>query len=242
MSNLRADVDLSPAIRALSRQLNLWAVASIAWGLFRLFREDFVETGFALALVVLGVAAFYVRSPAMLPVFAVAFFWSGILSVLAFSPWWLGVGILQIFASIVILRAFRNYSHLQEHHVIDYSTLENPSLRLFQATDKFPVLSATMAGAALVEVLVAVVVSVLVIVSSLDKSMDEILEIVLPYMYLAYLVEPLAVFAFALGLSSHLARQHPRVLATVGMTLGGLIMLGFIIIALIAVVGPPVLP
>ncbi len=233
MGIIRSDVDLSPAIRTLSRQLSFWAVLSIASGVYLLFASDLVESAFPISLVLLGIATLYVRAPAMLPLFAVAYLWSAATNVLGFTPGLLFLAVFQTVAGIVIFRQFRVCSHIQERHVIDYSRIESPSLRLIPATHKFPLASALLGAAGLLELVLVTTTVLTVAIASLDKSLEEAVDAGISYLFLGYLFEPLIVFAFAFGLSSRLTGLQPRRLATAGMLLGGLLMVTFLTLAAI---------
>lgn len=221
MKSLRSDIDLSTAIRSLAQLLFTLSIMSIAWGFFGFFRLDFLNTGFSLALIALGIATLYIRIPAMLLIYSVALFWLAIQNALEVSTASLGYAFLEFVAGIALLNRFRIYSHIQEDQVLDYFHLDPNSPRLIPAMAKFPLLSALMGGAAIVELTIFIVVGAAIAQASIAQPFEQIVQAIMNYVNIVYLVEPFSVFAFALGLSSRIVGQPPRLLGAIGIFLGG---------------------
>jgi hypothetical protein len=238
MKQIHSDVDLSPAIRSLNQRLLILSAFSIALGLFGLFRDGFQAAGFSMALITLGVATLYIRIPAMLPIFSVVFFWLAIRSIYEFSFWSLGFAILELIAGIVMFNFFRIYSHIQENDIIDYFRIDSPSLRLTPAISRFPLFSALMGSAAVIEFAAFIIMAAAVVNASIGQPFWQIRQAVSSYSYILYFLEPFVIFAFALGLSSLLVRQQPRLLGANGMILGGTLLLAFISIIMVSVFIP----
>ena len=177
------------------RSQGLWL---LGLGAIHVVTAGLLSAPWGLLLLVVGLASFYVREPAMFVVYGVTLAWAATSNMLSGEGQWVGFGLLQLFLAYRIFRQFFHFRRVQAEYAglaADMALREPPAPE--RALHVFPWLSAALGPLALAGLVGSPV-------------------------WLADIIINLGVLALALGLASLLCGYRYKPLAVVGVAASAL--------------------
>src|SRR5690349_3186775 len=205
---------VSPQILPVTilKEIRSWAVTSLILGALHLFVSGFFSAPWGVLLMTVGLASFYVRSSAMLVVYAVTLAWAGVSNLISGESGWVGFAVLQFF---LVYRVFRNFQLFRRSEsALTEAELSASDLTPARAAAIFPWAALTLGVLSLVGLVGVFLLAVVLVVVSGSETVPGFLG------FLEGLVVNGGVLGLALGLASLLCKHPRKGLAIAGMVTG----------------------
>lgn len=206
---------------SITQETHKWGLWLLAMGFAQLIANAVLDPVWGIVLILIGLASFYFRSSAMLPVYGITMAWAAINNVLSGDLRWAALGLLQFYWAIATFREFRVLRRALSRLGISSSTGAADSSD--RAAGIFPWAGCALSALAPIGLITLILVAVVSILLTDQEPSEQAINV-------AYTVlVDSACLGLALGIAGILSNFQRRV-ASILATVGGGLMLGLAVL------------
>ncbi len=212
----------SPAYAKMFREIKNWGVVLLILGAIQLFTGGF-NNMWAILLIIVGLASFYFRSPAMFVTYGITMLWAAISNALSGSSGWQFFSLLQVYFTYSIFRQYFQFRTI-------FNDPQNPEYldaNQDKAARPFPWISFFLGIVSFVGLITAFVGAVLFAGLTGGDQVPGFIS------FIEGIAFNFGVLAFSTGLAAVLSRYQHKVFSIIGIVTGGLVLLTEILFALL---------
>ena len=209
----------SPYPEKMLRELKSWGFILLVLGVIQIVSSELLSSTWGLLLIVVGLASFYFRSPAMFVIYGTTLSWAAISNALSGAGSW---GMFSIFQVFLAFLTFRQYFQFRSQFLNSQFVLESTQeerLRIDRAAKPFPWISFSLGSISLIG-LVTVFVAVILYVGITNSE-----EVPGFLTFSEGIVVDFAVLGFATGLASLLTKYKYKAISIIGMATAILVLM-----------------
>jgi hypothetical protein len=199
------------------KEIRSWAIALLVLGVLHIFASGFLSAPWGITLIVVGLASFYIRSSAMMVVYAVTLAWAGIHNLSSGQAGWIGFAIFQWFLAVRVFLKFRSFRRVEADS--EEKGSGSSGLTPQRSASIFPWAAGALGAFSLLGLVGVVVGVILLVLFGGSQAVPEFM------IFVEGLVVNCGVLGLALGLASLLCKHPRKAVAIVGMVTGVLTLL-----------------
>ncbi|MDH5507069.1 MAG: hypothetical protein OEZ02_07585 [Anaerolineae bacterium] len=230
-------------VGAMQAEIRSWGRTLLFLGALHFITPGFLDAGWGITLVAVGLGSFIFRESAMFVIYAFVLLWVGLMnSISGGIGGWTFFGVYQIYLGVRIFPRFRKFRQAEKEHLAALEQAgEQPGKAARRAERVFPGLGLLMGTLSLLAVACMLTLVVLVLAaadgmeteaaSGAAEESSKTLEIVITLIF--GLTQSMGIGGFGMSLASLFAGYEPKWLGWAGVIIGGLAVTTFFVLMLL---------
>jgi hypothetical protein len=231
-----AEMDL---VKEMYKNFRSWAIVSLVLGGVSVIARGIFDPGWGIVLITIAALSWKTRIPGMFAVYAVIMAWAAFMNITAGlsggKPWWLGLGLMQVFWTVAIVKQYRKYRRIPLQKL--YQSGNWPADLLPPQDEKLILCRFAIAGAVLAGINLFLQPSLCIgtVIFEISAQLTETPQIV--FVLLSGLID-LTVLALGLCCAALLAKTDKKGLAISGAAMSGLQVIIWMVLWFLGTWGP----
>lgn len=199
---------------AMLKEIRSWGLWSLGLGVVHIVSAGFLNSGWGILLLIVGLASFYYRTSPMFVVYTVALSWAAISNLISLNSGWVVLAFLQIYFAYRTFKDFQRFRKSENELMLTDAGVSTTSLR---AKKSFAWIGSLLGCSSVIGL-------VFLFLLTLYLGVLYGLESTAPAYYnlLQGLVETFGVLGFAVSMAALISRHTPRALPIMGLIASGL--------------------
>lgn len=120
---------------AMLKEIRSWGIWLLVLGAIHIFTAGFLNAGWGILLIVVGLASFFFRSASMFVVYGITLAWAALSNMLSGQTSWLVFSAVQVFMTVSVFLQFRRFRKVESAalQISDRQDLHKPAERAARA-------------------------------------------------------------------------------------------------------------
>jgi len=220
------NAEITAKYNSMLRELRSWGFWSLGLGVVHIVSSGFLDAGWGILLIVVGLASFYFRTAPMFIVYTVTLLWAGLSNLISSTAGWMVFAVLQAYLAFRTFKDFQRFGKMES----EFSQLSDVGMVFNQrAKNAFPWIGSIFGCSSIVG-LVSLIGLTLFLAAAYGW------ESTTPFYYtlMQGVVETAGVLGFSVSLASLLSGHRPKSLPIIGLIGGGLFMIAWLALVIYA--------
>jgi len=207
---------------AMLKEIRSWGLWSLGLGVVHIVSAGFLNSGWGILLLIVGLASFYYRTSPIFVVYTVALAWAAISNLISLNSGWVVLAFLQIYFAYRTFKDFQRFRKSENELMLTDAGISTTNLR---AQKSFPWIGPLLGCSSIVGFAILFVLTIFLgSVYGWESTAPAY------YNLMQGLVETLGVLGFAVSLASLLSGHMPKALPILGLIASGLFMAVWLLI------------
>jgi len=217
-------LELQASHTAMLKEIRSWGLWSLGLGVIHIFSSGFLNSGWGILLIIVGIFSFYYRTAPMFMVYTVALSWAAVSNLISLNTEWVVLALFQIYLAFRTFKDFQRFRKSEDELTQADSDI---SMACQRARKSFPWIGSLLGCSSVIGL-------VILFFLTLYLGSTYGWESTPPFYYnLAQgLIETFGVLGFAVSLAALVSRHTPRALPIIGLIASVLFMIVWLILSI----------
>ena len=217
-------LELQADHKLMLKEIRSWGLWSLGLGVVHILSSGFLNSGWGILLIVVGLSSFYFRTAPIFVIYTVALSWAALTNLLSLSTGWVVMSLLQLYFAFRTFKDFQRFRKSEDKLTLTSKDISTNSQR---AAKSFPWIGSLLGCSSLVGFVILFILTIYLGATYGWESLTPTY-----YNFLQGTMETFGVLGFSVSLASLLSKHTPKALPIIGVIASGLFMVVWLLLSI----------